>query len=284
MINLLLAKGYNKIASILHRRLGIDLRGQAYLMRRLREERVFQVKGLKFHFNPKIAGAYVRLINGEFSEPETHFFLNKVLNAVDFTLLFVDVGANIGEFAIEMGAHKKVQSVIAFEPYQEVANTCKINVALNELGNVEIIEKALADEVGAVHFRFDEKFPLCSSIIDHDGDNGSCLTASTLDLEIPNYCGEAVILMDVEGAELKVMKGSRRFIERNKPLIIFEHQSLNKERYGLGDIRHILGRSYQIFRLRHDGCLDRWTDKRTWNCVAVHEESSFWKSCQELLR
>ena len=283
MIYLLLVKVYNKIGSFLHRRLGINLRAQAFSLRGLKKPRICHVGRLRFYFNPKVAGNYTRLIVGEFSEPETHVFLERVLDKVAGTVLFIDVGANIGEFVVHMAAHDRVSSVLGFEPFPEVLKACRLSVALNELDNVQLSEKALAESPGMVRFVFDERLPELSTIQDGDSQKGSLVSASTLDQETEGCKGESIILIDVEGSELRVMKGGRDYIARSRPLLIFEYNQVTRQHFDLDEVRKVLGESYRLYRLRHDGYLDE-SFKRTWNCVAVHAESPFSEICRTLLR
>ena len=84
----------------------------------------------------------------------------------------------------------------------------------------------------------------------------------------------SILLIDVEGAELNVLKGGRSFITNNSPLIIFEYNEVSKKYFNLKDVQTVLGKNYKIYRLKADRYLDENYDG-TWNMVAVHSNSPF---------
>jgi hypothetical protein len=75
-------------------------------------------------------------------------------------------------------------------------------------------------------------------------------------------------LIDVEGAELKVMQGGRNFIRNNQPLIIFEYNHVSRRYFTLDEIRKELGEGYHLYRLTATGHLDE-DFSTTWNVVAL---------------
>ena len=104
---------------------------------------------------------------------------------------------------------------------------------------------------------------------------------------MPGYRIEAAVLpntnilkIDVEGAEYLVLRGAQRLLAAKTPLVIFEYITGRDHR--MDEIRQILGDSYDVFRLRSDGKLDR-TFTKTWNCVAVSSHSVFHHICSDLV-
>jgi hypothetical protein len=97
---------------------------------------------------------------------------------------------------------------------------------------------------------------------------------TTLDVEIPDPSGLWIMLIDVEGVELAVMRGGRAFLQIVRPLIIFEYHEVTRTHFSLDDVRTELGADYELFRLRSDGFLDRDL-RQTHNCVAVPRISLF---------
>ena len=87
--------------------------------------------------------------------------------------------------------------------------------------------------------------------------------------------------IDVEGAELEVLKGGRRLLETLRPLLIFEYNEVSRRSFSLDDIRSLLGQDYAIWRLRGDGLLDA-SFGSTWNCVAAHHATVFADACRSL--
>lgn len=95
-----------------------------------------------------------------------------------------------------------------------------------------------------------------------------------LDDELRDLDDAFVLLVDVEGAELEVIKSGRAVISRSKPLLIFEYHAETATRFSLADVLAVIGEDYELLRLRPDGRLDADLSDM-WNCVAVSRQSPF---------
>ena len=279
-----IAKTYDKINSIFRAVFKRNLRGVGYLLRKVKRDHVLMFHGQKMFFNHKVAGCYVGLINGKYTEIETHLFLKRIIEMIEQKINFIDVGANIGEMVLDLARYEKVKCIYAFEPHPECAKACKITMILNGYDNKsKVIQKVLSDNANPVRFIFNEKSPNASSITFEDVKEGSIVYPSTLDNELQNIEEPSILLIDVEGAEPLVLKGSQYFIKRTLPLIIFEYNDTSKKYFDLDNIRDILGNDYNIYRLRKDAYLDRnYID--TWNCVAINVNSIFYDLSKTLLK
>jgi FkbM family methyltransferase len=273
------AKAYSFLYGLCHDYLGFNLRGMGFFMRRIRTEHVLTVEGVKMLLNPAVASCYIRNINGRFNEPETHIFLRRIIPLFDTPLLVVDVGANVGEMLVDAAQYPNVQHVIGIEPNPECAKACLRSAALNGFTKIRIVQKVANADGQPVTFNFSDVAPVSSSILAQENRHGELIEATTLDRELKEYTGSAILLIDVEGAEKLVMLGGKEFIEQNLPLIIFEFNDLTRRFCTLEEIQNVLGKEYIIFRLRGDGFLDSLLTK-TWNCVAVHRRSSLFSFCQ----
>ncbi len=276
---------YSRMNPFILRHFGVDKVG--FFLRKIKRPRKVRVEGLFFQVEPEVSTCFGRIIGGRFNEEETHKLLRRILGSFDKIDLFVDVGANIGEFVVDMAASDKIKRVIGFEPNPYCVKSCVKSVEHNGLANVEVRQTVLKDCREEVRF-------------DTSGDNAhlhSFLTAppeakvmytSTIDDEIQESNVKAVVLMDVEGAEPLVMAGGRNFIKANLPFIIFEYNEVSRVHFSLDDVRSVLPPGYEIYRLRMgEGSLDGFLDRslaQTYNCVAVHKDSPFYKVAQSLVR
>lgn len=249
---------------------GRNLKGLGFLLRRIDRDREFEACGLRWFFDHRIGGTYMRLVGGSHNEPETQSILRFVADRVSAPLTFIDVGANIGEMVVEMAAHPKVKQVIGFEPHPVCAEVCRRNLQLNGLS--ADVRNVLVGDGSAQPYIIDPNYAPTSGIR-HDVADAPRKPTVKLDNELA-LNGEAVLLIDVEGAELDVMKGGQCFIREQRPLVIFEYNYVNRRLYTLDAVAAVLGDGFELYRLRLDGKLDRDTSD-TWNCVAVHRESSF---------
>jgi len=66
-----------------------------------------------------------------------------------------------------------------------------------------------------------------------------------------------VIKIDVEGAELSVLKGAQKTLERHEPIILIEADERNTQRFGYSTVelkQHIVSLGYSLYKL-HRGSL-----------------------------
>lgn len=149
---------------------------------------------------------------------------------------FVDVGANVGTYTIELGSIYR--HVCSFEPCKHIYNILCGNVALRDLSDrCDLYNVALSDKEEAVTYKDYDILGGNNMCVKGDGDISSELckmydycdpmartteiTTRTLD----SYGLDDVSLMkiDVEGFELNVLKGASETIIRSKyPLILVE--------------------------------------------------------------
>ncbi|HUH13933.1 MAG TPA: FkbM family methyltransferase [Longimicrobiales bacterium] len=255
---------------------GVNLPGLGFALRRIRQPRILEVRGRRIWFDPAVAGAYERLVAGSWSEKETHAFLRRVLDAVPGPVGFADVGASIGALAIDVAGHPGVDRVWAFEPVPASAAACRRSAELNGFGHLRVVEKALTEGVPA-RMRMDARAPTGSRL----EEDGEAVGWGTLDGELADASAPLVLLLDVEGAEPRVLRGGRDVLARTRPLVIFEYNEVSRRAFALEEVRAALGAGYWIRRLRGDARLDARTEE-AWNCVAVPEGSPFEPVCREL--
>lgn len=269
-----LAKMYSYLYGVVKDHFGVHLPGLGFVLRRVRTDRIITVMGRKMFFNHKISGSYARPISGSWNEIETHFLLNYLISNLPNSVTFIDVGANIGEMVIDVSRHEKVHHIIAFEPISDCCNSIKESLNLNGFINYTIIEKLVGAEVGYAKFSA-SKDPQTSSVISNESHQATNEVAmTTLDIALPVISDDVIMLVDVEGYEPSVLKGAANFIKAKQPLIIFEYNSVSKSHFTVSDIKEILGCNWDIYRLRQDGHLDDKVEN-AWNCVAIHNESTF---------
>lgn len=152
-------------------------------------------------------------------------------------MIVIDVGANIGE--ISMTAAKRVGGngrVIAFEPIDKIADELQANIDRNRLNQI-IVERLGLSDTFAVDIPVYASCGQGTAADEHHG-LGSLFGASTgqapvqhistttLDNWIADHQIARVdlIKVDVEGAELMVLKGAKRTLQQFKPALIVEVQ------------------------------------------------------------
>jgi FkbM family methyltransferase len=155
-------------------------------------------------------------------EKGTRLLIEKLVRPRD---VFVDVGANIGLHTLAAArAVNGMGRIIAFEPFRPTADLCRKSAWLNGFSEiVEIHQVAASDHSGRQRlylgptcghhslFELNERSDVGSPTVDVD--------LVTLD-EVLSGTRADLIKIDVEGAELEVIEGSRRTIDQNPEIAL----------------------------------------------------------------
>jgi len=136
----------------------------------------------------------------------------------------IDVGCHKGEMLIEILKLAPKGKHFAFEPIPEMFNNL-----VNQFGSkANIFSYALSDNCGKSTFQFVKNAPAYSGIKQRRYDIAKPeieeieVEISTLDTIIPKEVKIDFIKIDVEGAELGVLKGAKELILKDMPIILFE--------------------------------------------------------------
>jgi FkbM family methyltransferase len=146
----------------------------------------------------------------------------------------IDVGAYRGEILRQMLKLSPDGRVFAFEP---VPDNCRY--LTRKYPKAEIFNAALADTVGTSEFFHVTGRPARSGLKKQNYPDPEervetiTVKVETLDNVIPSATRIDFIKIDVEGAELHVLRGGERLIRQNRPVIVFEHGPGASSRYGV---------------------------------------------------
>ncbi len=268
-INIFFAKIIARLNFYLSENLGIFIPGTGYFLRKISEKFTFNWNGFSIVFEPKMASVYGYLIIGKSNEGDTLKYLNKLAKETeDYT--FINIGSCIGEFIFsDIGFNSNL--IIAFDANINAIESLSVNCKLNNLKHIKLFNNAVSDNSDSyIDFHLNLKNPNESSII-----NGS-LTDSvihqvqsvTIDSLSNLIVGSKVImLIDVEGAELKVLKGARETICKYNPIIIFEYNYVSKNIFSLQDLVNILPDNYTLFSITDNLPISDY-NKTYWNLIA----------------
>lgn len=166
----------------------------------------------------------------------------------------IDVGAEKGWFSLLMGQCVGPQGkVLAFEPVPRNYQRLSRHIQLNGYDWVQTYNIAVSNELGELGMKTDldhlgkgtpDRNTGLSHLVGADQDATIKVQCTTLD----TFCQQQdltrldLIKIDVEGAERKVVDGARGLIERFKPILVIEYNSLTAQRTGeqLADLDHML--------------------------------------------
>ena len=175
--------------------------------------------------DPRTAVASLFAI-GEYEPIETQI----LLTLSQFSRTILDIGANIGYYAVVLG--KNLQSgshLFSFEPFPAAYEQLIANVHLNNLsGKVTALPIALSNKEGVaeLHIPIVSGTSAASMRILHPDENNNnvnvktrCLDNVAQDLQIQDI---DLIKIDVEGAEWLAFQGGWQTVVKNKPVIFAE--------------------------------------------------------------
>ena len=153
----------------------------------------------------------------------------------------VDVGSHKGELLKEMRTLAPKGKHYAFEPIPELFKDLKSKYN----GNTTVYNVALSDEKGTSSFQHIVSKPAYSGMklrsLDHNATVEEIqVKTEMLDNIVQDASSIDLIKIDVEGAELQVLKGAKKVLNESKPLVIFEHGLGASDHYGTKP-EHIYG-------------------------------------------
>jgi FkbM family methyltransferase len=146
---------------------------------------------------------------------------------------FVDVGANRGEFTIFAAKRLPQGQVVSFEPVADIHRELLENIELNQLGNVTAFDCGLADrndslplyttadldDAGSWNEGLGTLFPTFDQAVSVGTVKLRRLDDVVRELDLHAlHC----LKIDVEGAELAVLRGAAECLERFRPVLLLE--------------------------------------------------------------
>jgi FkbM family methyltransferase len=191
----------------------------------------------------------------------------------------LDVGANRGQTLIKLLSLDKDRLYIGFEPQSSCCALIERFIEDNHLTNHQVIPIGLSDEAGLARLGLCTRNDVKASIVEEyrpreffqrhrlvpvfRGDDVPLVA------ELASVC---LIKIDVEGAELEVIRGLARTIETHKPVMVFEvlpnrlvstGASLSADIIAVRNRRYreieaeLVGRGYSLYHFDNAGCLIR---------------------------
>jgi len=163
-------------------------------------------------------------IKSEF-EPEVENVLRAFLRPGD---TFVDVGANIGIFSLLAAQIVGPRGrVIAFEPVPITLEKLRANILLNNLQNITVVPVALSDETRRGFIHLDGENNSGASSFRKSRNSRECVDVAidTFDRYAEAHLATAprLIKIDVEGAEVRVLRGMQQLLaSTDRPPIVLE--------------------------------------------------------------
>lgn len=198
----------------------------------------------------------------------------------------VDIGANIGLYSILMGKRAYNGKVFSFEPVPINRSLLMLNIALNNLQNINVIDAVVGDTEGMIDFSISMDGAYSSIISTNRKGEQEKINAKAVTLD-SYFCSHEekvdFIKIDVEGAELMVLKGAERLLtdgEFGPRAMLVELNARNQESYGYTpwDIIQLMKNcDFDVYSLTFDRVEKGWPRNGAREDVLFIKESGFQK-------
>jgi FkbM family methyltransferase len=182
--------------------------------------------------------------------------LKKLMSLVNENSIFIDVGAHIGKYSLLLARRAKL--VVAIEPDPISFSALKRAIMINKLRKIVALNIAVSDTDGQCFF-YMHRWSVVSSIKVSQGSFKTILVKSmTLDSIAKTLKTRIdVIKIDVEGAEVEVIKGAKNLLTQHKPKLVMEVWEDNFN--NVIDLLEGLGYKYEI--------LEHYINERYYNIL-----------------
>jgi len=144
--------------------------------------------------------------------------------------VFVDVGANVGYFSLLAAAH--CTQVVSFEPNPFCVSQLRSNIELNRFQNIDVRPIGLSDcrGTGTLHVSGGGT-NVGAGTLNRVTGTAIPIQLETLDDQL-QQTSPSLIKIDVEGAELQVLRGAARILHHDAPDVICEVSEYSLRRLG----------------------------------------------------
>jgi len=187
-------------------------------------------QGLQWRFDPQIWGSTLGAATSTTHESSE---IDAVCKRLDRSSVVVDIGANIGAFALPVTRATEAR-VIAVEPVSSTFALLNDNVRRNRAEDaVTTVQSALGETAGEAVVTTGSQsanYVLPAQSSARIGEE--LVPVTTLDELLAGEPRIDLIKVDVEGLELKVIRGAQRVLARHAPAVLLEIESRWTERYG----------------------------------------------------
>lgn len=232
--------------------------GKFLIFRKLNQEKItIRIKNNLLITLPNLTEtlALHLFVNGEY-EPYEINFINSYIKQ-NGSKTFIDIGANIGVFSLDVAKKNPNINVYAVEASPRVFDYLSQNIIQNKLYNIHSTQIALGDQKSQnVNFYSDEMSFGTGSLSPVFTHKSEIINCTTLDRYVKKNNIEIVdlIKIDVEGYENQVFIGAKNILNNKKsPVILFEFVDWAEELAGnkIGEAQKtLLDFGYRLYILK----------------------------------
>ena len=160
-------------------------------------------------------------LNGYWEPEETE----RVVRETKPEMTVLDIGADVGYYTLLFARLVGKQGrVLAFEPIPKAREYLARNVSMNEYRNITILDFALFDRAGVVCLEAPFRLSRLNLAKQAESQDDVQVEMKVFDdwSAAEGIARVDLLKVDVEGAELGVLRGMRRRLESDRPVLIIE--------------------------------------------------------------
>jgi len=215
---------------------------------------VMNFENFKIYAYPK-KGDYTRFMLTRVSVPDSGERNIIVRNLNNNKNIFIDCGANAGFYSLDVATKVENVTVYAFEPSEKEKVFLKNNIDLNEIKNINIIDKAVGDKNDKAIFNNFNNSSGGGFVTPYvsETNNGYQVDVVTLDSffnnQFSNDNTSIFIKIDLEGYDIKAINGAKEILLNYDCAVIFEFSKLTMKQkdYSVEDIQFFIDRGFKLY-------------------------------------
>lgn len=224
------------------------------------EYAVKEVQSSRMILNLKDNGIHRDLYLHGIREPQATRYLQSIMRP---EWVVMECGANIGYYALQEA--RIVKEVIAIEPTPDSFKVLSDNIKLNDYKNIRAYRMAMGDHNGEAKFEISKACNWNKIASKDNKDKADNLTVNMFTID-SFLNGQKIdyLRMDVEGYELRILKGMTETLKNSKPRMFIEvHRDMLREYGGsqlelmqfMADLGYSIEKSYIMGRESSTGII-----------------------------
>lgn len=180
-------------------------------------------------------------------------------------MVFVDIGANLGEYSLFAAKRLTGGKVLAFEPLTSIRAVLEENIQLNGFDNIRVFPFGLSsrEQMLTIH-EFEDVHEGLATFFPGDRKSKSAkqVELKRMDDVLSSYDPGRIdfVKIDIEGGELNALKGCQSMIEKYRPIFMVEinEETYRAAGYGVNDVLHFFAEvGYKPYEIRKRGAIAR---------------------------
>lgn len=147
--------------------------------------------------------------------------------------------------------------IYAFEPYKKSIDMLEENIRLNEIKNITVFNGVASDKNGYEYLSIEKESEVNHIVHEKNKQDGVKVPSITLDRYITenNIKQVAILKIDVEGSEMKVLIGAEKSIQDKKIIKILIELNKNNQFFGTTNqkiIAWLKKQQYSVYLFEED--------------------------------